>query len=279
MIIRRNKVIFILSTILIIVACKTENKADKPIPKEVPVIGENIQSPEDQLGKELLEKCLIAHGGLERWNSFKGLEYQLNDNGKKVYQITQLKDRRAYLKSKNYEVGFDGEVAWAKPDATQVSGASSAFYYNLDFYFVAIPFVLADKGVSVTHIGQQELKGKMYEVLKITFGSGIGFTPEDVYKMYIDPESHILGVLTYSVAYFDRENAAIKSAKVYSGWKDVQGILMPEKMENFELNDGKIGKSKNHLRIFEDFKFLKEIPNEDIFNVPQGAIIEALAGN
>ena len=105
-------------------------------------------SPEEKKGTELLEKCIKAHGGMDKWDSFSGLEYNLNDNGKMVYQITQLKDRRAYLKSKEYMVGFDGKLAWAKPNAEKVSGQSAAFYYNLDFYFIGLPFLLKDNGVN-----------------------------------------------------------------------------------------------------------------------------------
>ena len=198
------------------------------------------------------------------------------DKGKPVHQLTHLKDRRTYIKSKEYEVGFDGKLAWAVPDAKKVSGGSAAFYYNLDFYFVAIPFVLSDKGVTATYAGKSMVNGTEYETLKITFGAGIGLTPEDVYVAYLDPQTSILRILTYSIAYFDRENAQINSAKVYSGWHLVDGILMPMKMENFEWKDGEMGESKNHIRLFENYKFWKEIPDKQRFEVPDGAITETL---
>ena len=82
---------------------------------------------------------------------------------------------------------------------------------------------------------------------------------------------------SYSISYFNKESAAINSAKVYSDYIDVQGLKMPKKMENFEWKDGSIGKSKNHLRSFSDFKFLKEIHSEELFEVPDGAIVESIA--
>jgi len=259
----------------LVFACRPEKK-EVIQPEKVVEETEIFLSSEEKKGAELLDKCLKAHGGLEKWKSFEGLQYNLNDNGKIVYQLTHLKDRRAYLKSKKYTVGFDGNVAWALPDAKKVSGKSAAFYYNLDFYFVGIPFLLTDPGVHVSDSGEQNLNGKYYDVLKVSFGKEIGFTPDDVYFMYLDQETHLLRILTYSISYLNKENAPVNSAKVYSDYINVQELQMPAKMENFEWEDGKIGASKNHVRLFSDFKFLKEITDETLFEVPEGAVTEIL---
>ncbi|MEM9142509.1 MAG: DUF6503 family protein [Bacteroidota bacterium] len=234
-------------------------------------------SAKDGKGDLLLQKCIRAHGGLERWKSFQGLEYTLDDNGKMVYQLTQLKDRRAYLKSKTYTVGYNGKVAWAIPDARGVSGKSAAFYYNLDFYFIGLPFLLRDPGVNTEYDGRRTINGKEYESLRITFGSEVGLTPEDIYYLYIDPGTHLLEILTYSISYFDPEKAAVNSAKVYFDYRNIQGLMMPHKMENFEWKDFTMGKSKNHLRRFSNIHFLDHIRDETVFEVPEGAIIEVLA--
>lgn len=268
------RIIYCLCLLFFLTGCKIEKKeAPQAIQSEIP---EAPLSAEEQKGIEVLEQCIAAHGSMYKWKSFEGLEYNLNDNGKMVYQLTHLKDRRAYLKSKKYEVGFDGKVAWAVPDAREVSGKSAAFYYNLDFYFIGIPFLLKDPGVNVIYGGRTEVKGKFYETLKITFGKEVGFTPEDVYYLYINSDNNLLEILTYSISYFDKESAPIKSAKVYSDYKNIQGLMMPHQMENFEWKDGQMGKSKNHLRVFSDIKFLDKVPNEGLFKVPMGAVIEPL---
>ena len=270
-----TRYVALLFFVLCLFSCK-EVKEEAKEKETVEPLEKVTLSPERQKGIDLLNKCILAHGGLERWNSFKALEYTLNDNGKMVYQITQLKDRRAYLKSKDYEVGFDGKVAWALPDASKVAGKSAAFYYNLDFYFIGIPFLLKDPGVVPIYAGQATINGKTYESLKITFGSEVGLTPEDIYYLYIDPEDNLLHVLTYSVSYFDKEKASINSAKVYSEYKEVQGLMMPSKMENFEWINSDLGKSKDHVRLFDDVKFLTKIPDESVFEIPEGAKTEKL---
>lgn len=268
------RILYCLSLLFFLAGCKTEKKEPKKTTQTETT--KTILSEKEQKGIELLDKCIAAHGGMTLWKSFEGLEYNLDDNGKMVYQLTHLKDRRAYLKSKKYEVGFDSEVAWAKPDALEVSGKSAAFYYNLDFYFIGVPFLLKDPGVNAFYAGQTVVNDKTYETLKITFGADIGFTPEDIYYLYIDPSTYLLDILTYSISYIDKESAAVNSAKVYSEYRNIQGMIMPHKMENFEWKDGQMGESKNHLRIFSDIKFVDMIPNKTLFEVPEGAVIEAL---
>ncbi|WP_322931481.1 DUF6503 family protein [Arenibacter sp. GZD-96] len=229
------------------------------------------------MGQIVLDKCIAAHGNFDTWNRFKGLEYILNDNGKEVYQITNLKNRKTYIKSKDYEVGFDGNVAWAKPDATKVSGQSAAFYYNLDFYFIGIPYLLKDPGVHVDYKGSVLIGDRTYESLKITFGADVGFTPNDVYFAYLDSNSYQLQILTYSISYFSGNSSTVNTAKVYSDWINVQGIRMPGKMENFVWENGKLGASKNHIRYLKDIKFLEEIKDPSIFDVAEGAIIEKIS--
>jgi len=171
-------------------------------------------SPATIKGLAFLDKCIEAHGGLDAWNKFVGLSYQVKNGSKSLFQLTHLKDRRTYSKSDNFELGSDGHQVWVTPNADKVPGKSAAFYYNLDFYFVAIPFVLKDPKVN--------------------------------------------------------------SAKRYLDYQNIQGIMMPTKMENFRWIDGKIGKSSNRGRVISDYKFYDKIPDEKVFNVPEGAMTEPL---
>ena len=233
-------------------------------------------SSEEAKGIELLDQCIAAHGGIDNWNKFAGLSYDLESGGKSIYQLTQLQDRRTYTKSENFEIGSDGKTVWAKPNAEKVPGKSAAFYYNLDFYFVAIPFVLKDPGVNVSYLGKASPDGSEYDLLKISYGSEVGLSPEDLYFLYLDPTNHQLKILTYTVSYFDKTNEKVNSGKKYLDYKNVQGILMPTKMVNHRWKDGKLGENSNRDRLITNLKFHKTIPDEKVFEVPEGAVTEAL---
>lgn len=269
-----TKKLLILVIGITVMACQSEKKSEGDGTAKL-TINKDL-TPQQKQGQALLDECVKAHGGLENWNKFEGLEYTLINNGTSIYQVTNLKDRRTYMKADSFQVGFDGKNAWSVPNAEKISGKSAAFFYNLDFYFFAIPFVLKDKGVNATYEGKVVLKNQEYDSIKISFGSEVGLTPDDVYYLYLDPKTHVLQILTYSVSFIEKENAKIKTAKLYTEWHDVQGLLMPEKMENFEWNGGNIGNSKNLSRIFKDIHFLEKIPNQERFNAPTGAVLEKI---
>ncbi len=271
----KNLFLFIIPCIVLLHGCQSGKDSENNRESESRKINEYSADPAVQKGRELLDLCVKAHGGLDQWNKFLGLEYVMINHGDTIHQLTQLKDRRAHLKSRDFEIGFDGEVAWSLPDTSNVPGKSAAFYYNLDFYFIAIPFVIKDPGVIVTYEGKNVLGGEEYETLKVGFDSGVGLTPEDTYYMYLDPETHIFKILAYSVTYFGEANP-VNTAKVYSDWVETGGLLMSTRMENFEWNEGVLGDSKHHLRIFQDIRFLEEISDESIFNVPEGAFKEQI---
>lgn len=267
--------LFTLTSILLLFSlfysCQTEQKPTaNPPTVSVP------QTPEVTKGIKLLDQCITAHGGIDNWNKFSGLSYVVESGDKSLYQLTQLQDRRTYSKSKDFELGSDGKMVWVTPNADKVPGKSAAFYYNLDFYFVAIPFVLKDPGVNVTYMGKASPDGLEYDLLKISYGSDVGLSAEDLYFLYLDPISHQLKILTYTVSYFDKTNDKVNSAKKYLDYQDVQGILMPGKMENYRWIDGKIGENSNRDRVIKDIKFHKSIPDPAVFEVPSGAMTEAL---
>jgi len=227
-------------------------------------------------GIALLDECISAHGGMRNWNKFAGLSYEIESGGKSLYQLTQLKDRRTYTKSKDYELGSDGKQVWVKPNANKVPGKSAAFYYNLDFYFVAIPFVLKDPGVQVTYMGKATPDDQEYDLLKISYETGVGLSAEDLYFLYLDPTTHQLKILTYTVSYFDKTNEKVNSAKKYLDYQNIQGILMPTRLENYRWIDEKIGENSNRDRLIKNIKFHETIPDENVFAVPPGAKTEDL---
>ncbi|NND08954.1 MAG: hypothetical protein HKN87_21490 [Saprospiraceae bacterium] len=266
----------VFTAMVFLIACGMGNSGSQEIEKH-----EAITSMPPKVqgeGQDLLDKCILAHGGMQRWNEFEGLAYTLINNGTPVYQLTHLKDRRAFIESEAYTVGYNGAVAWALPDASKLPGKSVAFYYNLDFYFVGIPFVLMDPGVKLEDLGVQRIDSTDYLCLKVAYGESVGLTPDDVYFLYLDPSTYMLRILVYSITYFKDTppDQAFSSAKVYSGYQYVQGIMMPGKMENFVWQDGSLGTSKNHVRLFKDYQFLTEIEDKARFEPPQDAKKESI---
>ncbi|UBM60562.1 hypothetical protein LAG90_07895 [Marinilongibacter aquaticus] len=180
----------------------------------------------------LLDRCMNAHGGLERWNQFEGLAFQVYGDKDTLTSYNQLRDRRTHLIGPNFEEGFDGVAFWTKGDTSLGAIKNPAFFHNLDFYFFAFPFVMADQGVKLKLANDEIIENQAYKVLEARFAESVGAAPNDVYKLYIHPETHHLDWLQYAVTYFDSTNTKF-SLKQYKDWQDVQGVLVPENVANF----------------------------------------------
>lgn len=267
--------LFTFSLILLsfFISCDTNSNSSTGSKSTTPTLS---PSPKITKGMELLDQCISAHGGMDNWNKFVGLSYEVESRGKSLYQITQLKDRRTYSKSKDFELGSDGKQIWVKPNADKVPGKSASFYYNLDFYFMAIPFVLKDPGVQVTYMGKATPEDQAYDLLKISYDTGVGLSAEDLYFLYLDTTTHQLKILTYTVSYFDKTNEKVNTAKKYLDYQSIQGIMMPTKLENYRWIDEKIGEYSNRDRVIKHIKFYETIPDEKVFEVPSGASTEDL---
>ncbi len=220
-----------------------------------------------QNAQTLLTQCLDAHGGIKKWNSFEALRYRLDASGKTSTQTIQLHDRRTYHKADAYEMGFDGKKTWLVGDKKEVPTGNPDFYHNLDFYFFAMPFVIADPGVFLKNGGQMQAEGKTFDVLEVSYGANVGAAPRDIYKLLIDPTTHRMEWLLYTVTYFNQDSQKM-SAKKYLDWKNVQGLLVPTRMENYTFADGVISGEPGAPRVFSDIEFFKKMRDASIFNQP-----------
>ncbi len=241
-------------------------------PKKEQPKTENLSDAE-RLGRQYLAECLKAHGDLTRWNQFTSLSYKKMDHGVASYQTIDLRNRNIHHKTDAYQIGYDGEHVWVYPDRTAFPNEGSVrFFYNIDFYFFATPFVMADPGTNALFDGQKVVNGKTYDVIKITYENTVGFTPEDIYYLLIDTKTRQLKILLYTISFLDTSNTKL-TAKVYE-WQAYNGFLLPQKMENYTWENDNLGENKHHSREFSEIKLSKEVINKSLFQVPDGAYIE-----
>ena len=101
------------------------------------------------------------------------------------------------------ELGWDGSDAWITP-SPEAFPAPAVFWATTPYYFVGMPFVLADPGTNHTLEGPVTLTdpaGQTIETqaIRVTFDSGIGQAPDDFYVVHADPETHQMVALRYIV--------------------------------------------------------------------------------
>jgi hypothetical protein len=218
---------------------------------------------------ELITKVFDAHGGYEQWSKMKTLSYTKGDEA----TITDLQSRKIRLETPKQTIGFDGENVWVTPDSVDASRAR--FYHNLYFYFYAMPFVVGDPGVFYEDVESMEIKGKLFDGIKISYGNGIGDSPKDNYILWIDPETNKMSWLMYTVTFKSGEASESYNLIRYSDWSEFNRLILPTKLEWYTYTDGVIGAQRSEA-IFENIELSEMVPLETLFEMPESAQIAPL---
>ena len=221
---------------------------------------------------ENITKVFDAHGGLDNWNAMKSLEFTMKKPNGDEITTTDLKNRKSLIEMPKHTIGFNGEAVWLKNKDTATYKGNPRFYYNLMFYFYAMPFVLADDGIMYEDVAALEFEGKSYPGIKISYQSGVGESPEDEYILYYDPDTHKMEWLGYTVTYFSKEKSIEFHFIRYSGWQSIEGFILPETLTWFKYENNQPTEKRNDL-LFTDIKISKENPNVNLFEAPEGAQI------
>jgi len=221
---------------------------------------------------ENITKIFKAHGGLDRWNTMNTLKFTMPKDAGNEVTTTHLKNRKSLIDMPNHTIGFDGENVWLKNKDTVQYKGNAKFYYNLMFYFYAMPFILADDGIIYEDVAALNFEGKSYPGIKISYENGVGESPEDEYVLYYDEETNKMVWLSYTVTYFSKEKSKEFRFINYSNWQDVEGLLLPETLTwyNYENN---LPTTKRNDVMFTDVILSKENPSDNLFEMIEGAKI------
>lgn len=155
---------------------------------------------------------------------------------------------------------FDGTDAWLAPADAEFPGAR--FHVLTWSYFLAVPMKLSDPGTHVEALGRLPLvDGQATETAKLTFGDGVGDTPDDWYILYRDAETHRLAAMAYIVTFGKSAEQAEEEphAIVYGGWQEIDGVWLPTDWTfyNWSREQGAHGDPLGHVKLknlhFVDF--------------------------
>ncbi len=160
-------------------------------------------------GGRLVLAAIEAHGGLSAWYGAGAIRFvydyrPVDGPRRRSEQTVDLLSSRAYHELSHPVKGWfawDGELAWM-----DVGGEPfpARFWALTPYYFVGMPFVLADPGVRLQRAdddpGLAGFSAKT-DVVRASFEPGTGDAPDDYYVLYLDRASHRLIGLRYVVSY------------------------------------------------------------------------------
>lgn len=168
-----------------------------------------------------LEAVWAAHGGLQPWNQYQSLSFVIAEET----HLIDLMNRHTRITTPTGSMGFDGERVWAT-DSSLLEDAR--FYHSLYFYFFAMPFVLADPGLSYEEVPPVQLGHQAVPGIKVTFDEGVGDAPKDSYILYYDSVSYQMKWLMYESTFHSGEARRKYNLIEYGRWQEVGGLWVPE---------------------------------------------------
>lgn len=250
-----NKILPFLITVFLLGCQQTEQQNSEPV-APVAETGHHIES---------LTEVFDAHGGYQLWSSMKSLSYEKGDES----TVTNLQNRKIRVESPEQTFGFDGEDVWVLPDSADASRAR--FYHNLYFYFYAMPFVVGDPGARYEEVEPKELQGKEYNGIKVSYGDGVGDSPEDNYILWYDPETNQMEWLMYTVTYTSGEPSDKYSLIKYEGWESIEGLRLATTLQWYMYDGETVGEKRGEPSVFTNVRLSTDAPSSDLFEMPVGA--------
>lgn len=213
-----------------------------------------------------LQKVLETHGGLDRWKDFQSMEYDMEGEHHQI----NLSDRKTRVdKEGGGIVAFDGENVWVT-DSADLEGAR--FYYNLFFYFGAMPFVLADPGISYDTVARRQLLGNTYEGIRISYADGVGQSSRDSYILFYDQDSHQMEWLMYESTFHSGKARNEYNLIHYRDWVLVNGLLIPSKIQWHYFDGDSVGGVTGDAT-FEQIELRESALSDSLFVMPADGLV------
>jgi hypothetical protein len=136
----------------------------------------------------------------------------------------EMSSRRAYLDFPNMDgqIVWDGEKAWS---VNWKGRTPPRFLALLSFYFVGLPWLMADPGVHLSEprTGTLPDDPTEYITVKMTF-------PDDYYLLFIDPSTHLLKATEFTVTYADvlaPDEEFKKDLGIFETYGEFEGLKVP----------------------------------------------------
>lgn len=230
----------------------------------------------------LVQAAISAHGGLERWYGSGPLLFRYRYeraegppiDTRQVVDPWAARARHATMPDSSVRFGWTGRQAWVAPAGAEAP-INARFWSLTPYYFVGMPFVLADPGVNLETAGQMAAEGQTYSLVRVTFDPGTGDAPDDYYYVLLDPQTRRVGGVRYVVSYpgfYAEGEASPERLMLYDGAQDVGGLSFQRGFRSFAWTEDGPGAPAAEGAV-TDMRFLPEAP-DTLFALPENAAVQ-----
>nr|WP_321236497.1 hypothetical protein [uncultured Psychroserpens sp.] len=206
--------------------------------------------------KDVIEKMIKSHGGIEQWNNVKTQSFTSAMHSESLgflrfwikTQTTDMSTRRSYQDWPlvGSKLSYDGKEVWTSDWRV---GNPPNHQHSVFFYYVNLPWLTQDKDVllgEVSKLQHKAFKNEVYKI-KMTFAKPpvLGKSKNDSYTLFIDSETYLLSGYEYTVGYgplldqlkVPKDKAffgPVLRVNTYTG--DVNGLKFPMLMTTHSLD-------------------------------------------
>lgn len=127
------------------------------------------------------------------------------------------------LGSKTGRAWMNGDPVDEPAEVERLIGRSHEIWIN-DAYWMFMPYKLLDPGVTLKYLGERDTEeGRLADVLGLTFGEGVGYTPENRYEILVARES---GLVEQWDFFADAADEEPRFRLPWAAWQWFGGIML-----------------------------------------------------
>lgn len=252
-------------------------------------VDQRVQEASERLlasdGGRLVWDAIEAHGGLAGWLGAGSVAFTFD------YAPLGKPEARRYTRSRvdlwraravqeelgegaDARFGWNGEEAWITP-SPEAFPSSVRFWATTPYYFVGIPFVLADPGARFAVLPDAELDGVAHHLVKVTYEEGTGDSPDDYYIVYLHPETRRVAALRYVVAYparFEKGQHSPEKLMKLGPLEEVGPLRFPTTLHTHAWDpESGVGEQVTAITV-SDVVLGEPVPGS-AFDPPEGAVV------
>jgi len=155
--------------------------------------------------------------------------------------------------------GFDGKEAWITLDGKlsedEQANNFARFMRKTNYYWFTMYFKLLDEGVNHEYLGSKKVNGKDYDMIKVTFGDGIG-DAQDIYVLFINKATKLVDQFLFTVMSFQMAEPQLMVME----YETIDGIRIGSKRKYIEADwEGNIKGKEWVTTNWTNIKFNTEI--------------------
>ncbi len=237
-----------------------------------------------QDAKQLVTEMIEAVGGKKNFYKLKNVTYDyeyrnktmpLNLVGHETYVFNGELSHAVYTehtmsapKGEKVVEGYDGKDAWVTlngqlSDNEQANGFAR-FIRKTNYYWFSMFFKLLDEGINYEYLSTKTIKGKTYDLVKITYGENVG-DAQDTYVLYINKETKRVDQFLFTVMGFGISEPSLMVME----YETIDGLQIPSKRKYTKADwEGNVKGESWVITNWTNIKFNTPVDKE-IFSKPK----------